>query len=49
VPSTKDPKAQGPRDCLIRSMAEEGRIAWQKATGCGRRNLAEPLFAGTSG
>jgi DDE family transposase len=41
VPSTNDPDAQSPRDCHIRFIAEKGRMAWQKATGYGRRSLAE--------
>jgi hypothetical protein len=41
VPSTNDPSAQSPRDCHIRFIAEKGRMAWQKATGYGRRSVAE--------
>jgi hypothetical protein len=41
VPSTADPNQQSPRDRHIRLMAERGRIGWQRATGYGRRNLAE--------
>ena len=41
VPSTDDPAKQSPRDRHIRLIAERGRMAWQKATGYGRRNLGE--------
>lgn len=41
VPSTDDPAKQSPRDRHIRLIAEHGRIAWQKATGYGRRALGE--------
>jgi hypothetical protein len=41
VPSTADPDKQSPRDRHVRLMAERGRIGWQRATGYGRRNLAE--------
>jgi hypothetical protein len=41
VPSTKDAEAQSQRDRHIQLIAEEGRMAWQKATGYGRRSLAE--------
>ena len=41
VPRTDDPEAQSPRDRHIRLVAERGRIGWQRATGCGRRNPAE--------
>ena len=41
VPSTADPNKQSPRDRHIRLMAERGRMGWQRATGYGRRNLAE--------
>jgi len=30
-----------PRDRHIRFIAEKGRMAWQRATGYGRRNLIE--------
>ena len=40
-PSTDDPARQSPRDRHIRLMAEKGRMAWQKATGYGRRALGE--------
>jgi hypothetical protein len=39
VPSTAE--AQSQRDRHIRVIAEKGRMAWQKATGYGRRSLAE--------
>jgi hypothetical protein len=41
VSSTADPAKQTPRDRHIRLMAEKGRMAWQKATGYGRRSLVE--------
>jgi hypothetical protein len=41
VPSTEDADAPSPRDRHIRSIAEWGRMAWQRATGYGRRSLAE--------
>jgi hypothetical protein len=41
VASTEDAGAQGQRDRHIRLIAEEGRMAWQKATGYGRRNHTE--------
>src|SRR5215218_7450406 len=41
VASTEDAGAQGQRDRHIRLIAEEGRMAWQKATGYDRRNHAE--------
>jgi hypothetical protein len=41
VPSTGDADAQGQRDRHIRFIAERGRMAWQRATGYGRRSLAE--------
>ncbi len=41
VPGTEDPDAQSQRDCHIRLIAEKGRMAWQRATGYGRRSLAE--------
>ena len=39
--STQDAEAQSRRDRHIRLIAEEGRMAWRKATGYGRRSLAE--------
>jgi hypothetical protein len=39
--STEDLDAQTPLDRHIRLMAGRGRIAWQRATGYGRRNHAE--------
>ena len=41
VVSTGDFEAQSQRDRHIRLIAEKGRMAWQKATGYGRRSLAE--------
>jgi Transposase DDE domain len=41
VASTEDADAQSRRDRHIRSIAERGRMAWQRATGYGRRSLAE--------
>ena len=39
--STGDPAAQTPRDRHIQLIAEQGRMAWQRATGYGRRSLVE--------
>jgi hypothetical protein len=36
-----EPAKQTPRDRHIRVMAEKGRMAWQTATGYGRRSLGE--------
>jgi transposase len=41
VPGTEDADAGSPRDRHIRLIAERGHLAWQKATGYGRRSLAE--------
>jgi hypothetical protein len=41
MPSTENAEAQSQRDRHIRRIAEKGRMAWQKATGYGRRSLAE--------
>ena len=41
VPSTGDPAKQTSRDRHVRLVAEKGRMGWQKATGYGRRSLAE--------
>jgi hypothetical protein len=41
VPSTENAEAQSQCDRHIRLIAEKGRMAWQKATGYGRRSLAE--------
>jgi hypothetical protein len=41
VPSTENTEAQSHRDRHIRIITEKGRMAWQKATGYGRRSLAE--------
>ena len=40
VAGTEDAGAQSRRDRHIRFVAEKGRMAWQKATGYGRRGLA---------
>ena len=41
MPSTENAEAQSQRDRHIRLIAEKGRMSWQKATGYGRRSLAE--------
>ena len=41
VASTEDADAQSQRDRHIQLIAEKGRMAWQKATGYGRRSHAE--------
>ncbi len=41
VLSTENTEAQNQRDRHIPLIAEKGRMAWQKATGYGRRSLAE--------
>ena len=41
MPSTENAGAQSQRDRHIRIIAEKGRMAWQKATGYGRRSHAE--------
>jgi hypothetical protein len=41
VLSTETPNKQSRRDRHIRFIAEKGRMAWQQATGYGRRSLAE--------
>jgi transposase len=41
VPSTENAQAHSQRDRHIRIITEKGRMAWQKATGYGRRSLAE--------
>jgi hypothetical protein len=41
VASTDDAGARSRRDRHIRLIAEKGRMAWQKATGYGRRSHAE--------
>ncbi len=41
VPSTEDAGAQSRRDRHIQFIAEKGRMAWQRATGYGRRSHAE--------
>ena len=45
VPSTDDPAAQTPRDRHIQLIAERGRMAWQRATGYGRRSLVETTMS----
>ena len=45
VPSTADPDRQTPRDRHIQVMADRGRIAWQRATGYGKRNHAETAMS----
>src|ERR687893_1136982 len=41
VGSTEDAEAQSQRDRHIQLIAEKGRMAWQRATGYGRRSHAE--------
>ena len=41
VASTEGADARNQRDRHIRLIAEKGRMAWQKATGYGRRSHAE--------
>jgi hypothetical protein len=41
VPGTEDPEAQSQRDRHIRTIAEKGRMAWQRMVDYGRRSLAE--------
>lgn len=41
VPSTDDLAAQTPRDRHIQLIAEQGRMAWQRASGYSRRSLVE--------
>ena len=41
VPSTGDPAAQTPRDHHVRQIAYQGRMAWQRTSGYGRRSLVE--------
>ena len=41
VLSRQSAEAQSQRDHHVRIIAEKGRMAWQKATGYGRRSLAE--------
>ena len=47
VPSTADPDRQTPRDRHIQVTADRGRIAWQRATGYGKRNHAETATSPT--
>jgi hypothetical protein len=46
VPGTDDADKLNPRDRHIRLIAEKGRMAWQRATGYGRRNLVETAIGG---
>jgi hypothetical protein len=48
VPSTDDPAARTQRDRHIRLIAEQGRMAWQRASGYGRRNLVEMVCMQTT-
>ena len=41
MPSREDTEAQSQRDRHIRLIAAKGRMAWQQATGYGRRSLAD--------
>ena len=41
APSTEDTEAQSQRDRHIRLTTAKGRMAWQQATGYGRRSLAD--------
>jgi hypothetical protein len=41
VPRAENAEPQSQRDRHIQLIAEQGRMAWQKATGYGRRSLAE--------
>jgi transposase len=41
VPGTENVEAPSQRDRHIRLIAEKGRMGWQRATGYGRRSLAE--------
>jgi hypothetical protein len=41
VAGTKDADAPSQRDRHIQVIAQKGRMAWQRATGYGRRSLAE--------
>jgi hypothetical protein len=41
MPSTDDATKQSPRDRHVRLIAAKGRMAWQRATGYGRRSLGE--------
>jgi hypothetical protein len=45
---TEDAGAQNRRDRHIRFIAEKGRMAWQRATGYGRRSLAEMVCLQTT-
>ena len=48
VPSSDNPAKQSPRDRHIRLIAERGRMAWQRATGYGRRSLGEMVCLQTT-
>ena len=45
--STNDAGTPTVRDRHVRSIAEKGRMAWQKATGYGRRSLVETAMGRT--
>ena len=45
VPSTADPEQQSLRDRHLQLIAEHGRMAWQRLTGYGRRNVVEATMA----
>ncbi len=45
VSSTADPDKQSPRDRHIHLIAKHGRMAWQRMTGYGRRNMAETAIS----
>jgi hypothetical protein len=46
--ATADAESQTIRDCHVQHIAQNGRMAWQKETGYGRRSLAERRSAATS-
>ncbi len=48
VASTDDPAARTPRDRHIQLIAQRGRMAWQRTTGYGRRNLVEMVCMQTT-
>jgi hypothetical protein len=48
VPSAEDADAQSQRDRHIRFVTEKGRMARQRATGYGRRSLAEMVCLQTT-
>lgn len=45
MPSTADSNCQSPPNWHIQLMAEHGRMAWQRLTGYGRRNVVEATVA----